>query len=114
MRRVGGRRGARVALGLLAAVVLAAPLVGVAVPDRVVIPSKMARAPDTPPPPAQFSHLLHGVYRCYACHPALFPQNPQAFSHADMAEGRFCGACHDGQEAVAVTTMRCEGCHVAR
>jgi len=99
---------------LLTAAVLALPVMGLAVPDRVVIPSKTPRSEGTPPPPARFSHLRHGVYRCYTCHPALFPQAPLAFTHADMAEGRYCGSCHDGRQATAVTAMSCEGCHEPR
>lgn len=101
---------------LLVGVALAAalPLVAAAVPDLVRIPRARDARPNAPPANAVFSHWRHGAYRCYACHPALFPQAAQPFTHADMAEGRFCESCHDGGEARAVNGLRCEVCHDPR
>jgi c(7)-type cytochrome triheme protein len=106
--------------GRWAAAALAVTAVGglslavVAVPDTVRIPKAHPHPPGTPQEAALFSHWGHGSTRCFACHPALFPQAPAAFTHADMRQGRFCGSCHRGGEARAIPTYRCEQCHVAR
>lgn len=97
---------------LLGLLVAGASVVALALPDTVHIPQAQPRAGT--PPAALFSHVEHGVYRCYACHPSVFPQTLQAFTHADMNAGRFCGGCHDGHEAPAVSHTACESCHVAR
>jgi c(7)-type cytochrome triheme protein len=87
---------------------------GAAVPDIVRVPRARPHPRGTPPENASFSHWRHGAYRCFACHPAIFPQAPEAFTHADMSLGRYCGRCHDGAESRAVRDYRCEACHVAR
>lgn len=95
----------------MGALLAAAPLLVVAFPSSVRIP----RARPRPAPEAAiFSHATHGQYRCYACHPQIFPQAPQAFTHADMDAGRFCARCHDGAEARAVRALPCGSCHVPR
>jgi c(7)-type cytochrome triheme protein len=102
-------------LGLaLGALLLAVPLVGLAVPDTVRIPPAKPHPAGTPQASALFSHWAHGTQRCYACHPDIFPQALVSFTHADMSEGRFCGRCHGGGAAPAVYSYRCERCHVAR
>lgn len=98
----------------VAALLLALPLVGLAVPDTVRIPKAKEHPPGTPQAAALFSHWEHGSQRCYSCHPDIFPQAPLAFTHADMNQGRFCGRCHGGGEAPAVHSYRCERCHVER
>jgi c(7)-type cytochrome triheme protein len=85
-------------------------IVAFALPDTVRIPQ--ARPRQGAPPAALFSHVAHGQYRCYACHPSVFPQAPRAITHADMNGGRFCARCHDGHEASAVNGTACERCHV--
>jgi c(7)-type cytochrome triheme protein len=99
---------------LLIVALLALPVVGLAVPDTVRIPRAKEHPPGTPQAAALFSHWGHQSYRCYACHPATFPQAQVAFTHADMSQGRFCGRCHGGGEAPAVYSYKCERCHVAR
>jgi c(7)-type cytochrome triheme protein len=108
-RKTMARGAALALLGLLAA---GASVVALALPDTVRIPQVKPRA--STPPGALFSHVAHGTYRCYACHPSVFPQALQAFTHADMNAGRFCGSCHDGHEASAVNRTPCESCHAAR
>jgi c(7)-type cytochrome triheme protein len=106
----------RLATGLLAGIAvlaIVAPLV-VAVPDTVRIPIGKPHPTGTPQEAALFSHWGHGKYRCFACHPSVFPQALVSFTHADMNEGRFCAACHGRGEAPAVTTYACEKCHVPR
>ena len=105
---------ARVLVTLAVAVVVALPMIGLAVPDSVRIPRVKAHPQGAPQDEALFSHWRHGSYRCYSCHPGVFPQAPLGFTHAEMNAGQFCGACHDGREAKAVNSYRCEACHVAR
>ncbi len=65
---------------------------------------------------AVFSHWFHRIrYRCYVCHPALFAMkaNADKISMEAIQEGKFCGACHDGKIAWAVTFETCNRCHVA-
>jgi c(7)-type cytochrome triheme protein len=105
-------------VGLLVAVtalVLAVPLVGLAVPDTVRIPKAKPHPPGTPEAEALFSHWSHGSYRCFSCHPGLFPQAPLGFTHADMNRGKFCGHCHQASgQAPAVQSYSCDRCHVSR
>jgi c(7)-type cytochrome triheme protein len=108
---VSTRRSLALASAMVAGMLVAATsFMALAIPDAVRIPQTRPR-PSTPPPAALFSHVAHGQYRCYACHPSLFPQTLQSFTHADMNAGRFCGRCHDGHEAQAVTRTPCESCH---
>jgi c(7)-type cytochrome triheme protein len=98
----------------LVLVVVALPLVGLAVPDTVRIPPTHPHPPGTPQASALFSHWEHGRQRCYACHPDIFPQALVSFTHADMNQGRFCGSCHGTGQAPAVYSYRCERCHVGK
>jgi c(7)-type cytochrome triheme protein len=98
----------------LALVAVAVPLVGLAVPDTVRIPPAKEHPPGTPQAAALFSHWGHSSYRCYSCHPDVFPQELVSFTHADMNQGKFCGHCHGSGEAPAIPTYQCERCHVAR
>lgn len=99
---------ARRALLFAALVAAAAPVLAVNAPERVAIPrSKERRSP----PPAVFSHWAHDRLQCYGCHPAVFPQGRVAFTHEQMREGRYCGACHDGRAATAISSLGCEACH---
>jgi len=68
-------------------------------------------------PPAVFSHWFHRIrFKCYACHPALFEMKAgaNAVTMAAIREGKFCGACHDGTTAWAVTFESCSRCHVQK
>jgi c(7)-type cytochrome triheme protein len=103
---------AGIGIALLGALLLwASPSVGV--PDVVQIP-RGEPTPGAPAQPATFSHWEHGRFRCFSCHPGLFSQARAAFTHADMNQGRFCGACHDGRTARAPSAYRCEICHASR
>ena len=99
--------------GLVGAFVLLASSVALAAafPAVLRIPR---RDPSVPyPPRALFSHRSHASFGCYACHPAIFPQQtPVAFTHQEMSEGKFCGRCHDGRAAFAVPGTPCARCHV--
>lgn len=68
-------------------------------------------------PAALFPHWAHRIrYKCYACHPAPFEMKAGAnkISMDGMLEGKFCGACHNGKIAWAITFETCNRCHVAK
>jgi c(7)-type cytochrome triheme protein len=96
---------------LLAALLASAPISAVSSPETVRLPPVVPRAS---PPPALFSHWRHQGQQCYRCHPSLFPQEPLGFTHQQMQRGEYCGACHDGEVARAVSAFRCEVCHAVR
>lgn len=79
-------------------------------PDTVPIPILEPR-PGGVPTGAVFRHHSHRQYVCYACHPTLFPRSRVGFTHAQMRQGRYCGACHDGGVAFSTQTGPCESCH---
>lgn len=61
---------------------------------------------------AYFPHWVHRIkYKCYACHDELFAMtrgpNP---TMASMAQGKSCGACHNGKYAFGVDM--CQRCHI--
>jgi len=66
-----------------------------------------------------FSHALHvdelGL-ECDSCHDGLFEYEAGAaeakddFTMKSLAEGNYCGACHDGSTAFSSET-RCADCH---
>jgi c(7)-type cytochrome triheme protein len=87
------------------------PLAALAIPATIRIPRSASARPFAPPVRALFSHPVHELQRCYQCHPSVFPQAQLAFTHADMDQGRFCGACHEGKKAPAVASYPCEICH---
>ncbi|BCL59843.1 hypothetical protein DGMP_05360 [Desulfomarina profundi] len=70
------------------------------------------------PVQASFSHKVHTMeagLECADCHDDLFPQeanttDPKDFTMKAMADGLFCGACHDGDSAFATDTS-CGSCH---
>jgi c(7)-type cytochrome triheme protein len=67
--------------------------------------------------PTVFPHWIHRIrYRCYACHPALFEMKAGAndVSMTAIQEGQFCGACHNGSIAWAVSVDTCNWCHSAK
>jgi c(7)-type cytochrome triheme protein len=63
---------------------------------------------------ALFSHEIHsGIYSCSDCHPDLFiPETGRnsSVSMEQMAAGKSCGACHDGNTAFS-SQENCESCH---
>lgn len=65
-------------------------------------------------PPSIFPHWVHRVrYRCDACHDSLFPMSrgEVEISMKILAEGKACGACHDGTEAFDDSFQNCSRCH---
>jgi c(7)-type cytochrome triheme protein len=68
-----------------------------------------------------FNHKIHTVdagLSCESCHNDIFTMKTGTalksgnLTMAAMAEGQFCGACHDGSTAFATTTQ-CGSCHLA-
>jgi c(7)-type cytochrome triheme protein len=110
-RRRAMARGRLMGAPLLVGLVLLVTLAALALPARLRIPKLAPRPPGTPRAAAAFSHARHSVMACYMCHPSLFPQTLQGFSHGDMRQGRYCGACHDGAGAAAIEAMACQECH---
>ena len=96
---------AKWSLVLAGAAVLASAAV-VAMPVVVRIPIVKAHGKADPAEPGLFSHWQHDQYSCFACHPSIFPKARQGFIHDEMDEGKFCGACHNGQTASPASGAR--------
>lgn len=70
-------------------------------------------------PPAVFNHSAHRARTrdCRACHEELFPMERGAtdklglMTMSNMSRGKFCGACHNGEDAKSVKED-CAMCHV--
>lgn len=72
------------------------------------------------PVKATFSHKAHTMeaeLECTDCHDDLFSKKQgtavksQQFTMKAMADGHFCGSCHDGDTAFAIDT-NCRACHI--
>jgi c(7)-type cytochrome triheme protein len=112
-RRARVRRQFLRGLGLagVMSVVMLVALAGLALPARLRIPPLAPHPTGAPGAAAAFSHVGHASMACYMCHPSVFPQALQGFTHREMRQGRYCGACHDGVTATAIEKMTCSGCH---
>jgi len=59
-----------------------------------------------------FSHKKHAIWNgCEVCHPEIFPSVKKGtvkYSMFQIAEGQYCGVCHD---KVAFPLMECNRCH---
>ncbi len=66
--------------------------------------------------PVIFPHWFHRIrFRCKVCHDELgFKMRAGAndVQMADIANGKFCGMCHNGQ--IAWGAERCDLCHAGR
>ncbi|MCX5760775.1 MAG: hypothetical protein NTW72_04600, partial [Gemmatimonadetes bacterium] len=65
-------------------------------------------------PASRFPHWVHrGRYACKACHSELFVPKAGAnvITMKLMADGKACGACHDGKNAFGVGLNNCDRCH---
>lgn len=66
--------------------------------------------------PVIFPHWFHRIrYRCKVCHSELgfvMRAGSNQVLMSDIAAGKFCGACHNGQ--IAWSTEHCELCHSGR
>ncbi|MFQ5470099.1 MAG: c(7)-type cytochrome triheme domain-containing protein [Gammaproteobacteria bacterium] len=63
--------------------------------------------------PAVFPHWFHRIrFRCKVCHADLgfkFKAGGNKITMAKIIEGRFCGACHNGE--IAWSVENCAMCH---
>ncbi len=62
--------------------------------------------------PSKFNHESHSkMFGCKECHPKTFVMKAGAahMTMKDINDGKFCGACHNGNVASSVTD--CEKCH---
>lgn len=100
----------RIGAVIVATAILVLTSIGTAalMPDVFRIEPRSKRSA---PPAALFSHSDHSARHCLRCHPSIFPQERTGFTHAEMKEGRFCGACHNGENAWAVDAVPCSRCH---
>jgi len=72
---------------------------------------------DSGVPPTVFPHWVHRIrYTCYACHPGLFEMaaNSHPMTMDEIMAGKFCGVCHNGKVAWAVSAETCNRCHRAQ
>ncbi len=69
-------------------------------------------------PGVAFSHWSHRIhYTCRVCHSELefyMELNATPVTEAASREGRYCGACHDGEIAFGHTDENCDKCHSGR
>jgi len=64
--------------------------------------------------PAVFPHWKHRIhYKCYACHNAIFQMKAGTakITMQEISDGKYCGACHNGKQAWAVSFDTCNNCH---
>jgi c(7)-type cytochrome triheme protein len=62
--------------------------------------------------PAVFSHQVHtAMFECSSCHTAIFKykKGGSGMKMDALYQNKFCGSCHDGQTAFAVS--ECQKCH---
>ena len=66
--------------------------------------------------PVLFSHWFHRIrFRCVVCHSELgFEMRAGAnlVTMDEISDGKFCGACHDGE--IAWSVENCDLCHSAK
>ncbi len=61
-----------------------------------------------------FPHWKHRIrYRCSVCHEKIFimERGGNEMNMGLFKEGKFCGECHDGQEAFKIGFGTCNRCH---
>jgi c(7)-type cytochrome triheme protein len=69
------------------------------------------------PGPVTFSHESHvnqQKAKCADCHPKVFKmkKGENNITQASFKEGKYCGACHNGQKAFSATAQAdCNKCH---
>ncbi|MFZ3072366.1 MAG: c(7)-type cytochrome triheme domain-containing protein [Thermodesulfobacteriota bacterium] len=65
--------------------------------------------------PVLYPHWVHRLFfRCKVCHEGIekMKRGANDISHKTMAEGKFCGACHNGKLSFPAD-KDCERCHMA-
>ena len=109
MRRTAHLLLLAIILAMLTSVAIASAVVG-----DVTFVRKVKGSDDVAP--AVFPHWVHRVkYRCYVCHNISLGFKMKAgatsISMDDIDEGKYCGACHKGKPAFAVSFETCNRCH---
>jgi len=67
--------------------------------------------------PVTFSHEAHATQqklKCTDCHTKIFKMKKGGtkMTQASFAEGKYCGACHDGKKSFSATAKAdCAKCH---
>jgi c(7)-type cytochrome triheme protein len=84
---------------VVAVAAVLATAAALAMPVVVRVPVVRPHGKADPTEAGVFSHWQHDEYPCTTCHPTIFPKARVGFTHDDMDEGKFCGACHNGQSA---------------
>ncbi len=103
-------RGRRVLGGLFVLGLIGLLAAFSAAPDGVIV--KRSRTPRKKPGPVLFLHSQHPFTTCYRCHPVPFTWPRPDITHREMKRGAYCGACHDGKQAVEIKKLDCRSCHV--
>jgi c(7)-type cytochrome triheme protein len=97
---------------LLGAAVLLSLAAGAGEYGDITFERKAGVMDDTPV--AIFPHWVHRMqFKCMACHDDLFKMkvgSSQITMNA-MREGKWCGACHDGNAAFESNFESCPRCH---
>jgi c(7)-type cytochrome triheme protein len=99
---------------VVAGAAVLASAAGIAMPVVVRVPIVKPHGAADPADAGLFSHWQHDQYPCFVCHPAIFPRARKGFTHDEMDEGMFCGACHNGQSAPPASGERAacrKSCH---
>ena len=106
---------AATAVGVIGLLIAALVSAATAAPGDFVLSRKTASAGSEAFPVAAFPHTLHRVlFKCYVCHDSLFKmkKGADAITMDAMANGKFCGACHDGNTAFDTSSFDyCQRCH---
>ena len=100
--------------GLLLTVSLSAVSADSAVVGDIVFERKVKGSDEIPP--SIFRHWVHRViYKCTACHNPKVGFKLKAgetpITMDAIQEGKYCGECHKGKPAFAVSFETCERCH---
>ena len=86
------------------------------VPGNFVMNSRPMEMKDKGLSPVIFPHWVHrSFFRCEACHERIFVMKRGAnnISQKNIAEGKLCGACHDGTLSFSATDGKnCARCHL--
>jgi c(7)-type cytochrome triheme protein len=91
---------------VVAGAAVLASAAALAMPVVVRVPIVKSHGAADPAEAGLFSHWQHDQYPCFVCHPAIFSKARLGFTHDEMDEGKFCGACHDGQSAPPASGAR--------
>lgn len=100
-----------ICIGIIAGAVFGATQLLVANPAWIT----MTRVEEADEAVAKFPHWKHqDEFKCYACHSSLFSmQKKVGMTHEDIDDGKYCGACHNGDVAFYPEDedVDCEVCH---